>query len=315
MSLRIVRPGVLATVQDLGRPGHGVRGVPVGGAVDWVSFVLANRLVGNADGAAAIEMALVGVTVEFERDAVIAITGAGCAGVPMHEAIHAHVGDRLALGPLRGGARAYLAIAGGVDVPRVLGSRSTLAAAGLGGVDGRALRAGDVLTCVPTEPTVPAPADAAALAALHDLTRRSRLRVTPGPHGALLGPAAIDVLSATTYRVSDRSDRVGIRLDGPPLPEAAAGAGEMVTEPMTPGAVQSPPAGGPIVLGPDAPVTGGYPVVAAVIGADLPALGQFAPRDTVSFEGVSLDRALTAYRDLHGALDRAVRPAPNNRTA
>ena len=312
MSLRIVKPGAYATVQDLGRPGLGARGVPAGGAADRISHALANRIIGNPDGAATIEMTLVGATVLFEERATMGVTGAAPTGAPLNRAIDVPAGTTLALGPLTGGARCYLAVAGGVDVPLVLGSRSTHAASGLGGHEGRALRAQDVLKIGATRSPAARVADSGAIARLHSLVHRRTLRVVAGPHASSLGRAALDSLLASAFTVSTRSDRVGLRLEGPTLP-AAGHAGEMITEPAAPGAIQSPPDGSPIVLGPDAPVTGGYPMIAAVIAADLPTLGQLAPRDTVRFELVSLGEALVAFRERLAMLDASAPPAINNR--
>ncbi len=303
MSFRILKPGVLATVQDLGRPGHASLGVPEGGAADRASLVLANRLVGNRDDAAGVEMALVGCTIGFEHAVTIALAGATPADAPLHQLLRVNAGDTLALGPLTRGVRTYLGVAGGIDVPLVLASRGTHVPSGLGGLEGRPLRAGDVLQFGRVHAAPAPPIDAGALAALHARTHRTRLRVVIGPHAELLGRAALDALLAGEFIVSDRSDRVGLRLTGPPLAQTGSNRGELITEPTVPGAVQVPPDGSPIILGPDAPVTGGYPVIASVIGADLPALGQLAPRERVGFERISSVDALREYRALLAAID------------
>lgn len=316
MRLRVIKAGVYSTVQDFGRPGHAAIGVPTGGAADRLSLALANRLVGNPDDAAAIEMTLVGATIAFEGGTRIALAGARPAGTLVHSVMDVEDGAVAPVGPFSGGARCYLAVAGGVDVPLVLGSRSTHAASGLGGHEGRALRALDVLSVGrPTAQRAASSSDDAILR-VHAAATRKRLRVVRGAQAEWLGRDTLSGLLAGEFTVSDRSDRVGVRLVGdvsgsrPPL---SPGGAAMITEPTMPGAIQIPPDGAPILLGPDAPVTGGYGVVATVIAADLPALGQLAPRERVSFELVTLGEALAAYRELKGLLDAAVEPASKDR--
>jgi antagonist of KipI len=308
VTLRVVKPGLCTTVQDLGRPGHGARGVPAGGAADPVSLILANRIVGNPDSLAALEMTLVGPTLAFDGAATVAVAGAAARGVPACTPLDVRAGSTLAFGPLTGGARAYLAVRGGIDVRPVMASRSTLVSAGLGGHDGRALRAGDALPIGAgplRDPSAPLPA---ALAALHAHVSRRRLRVVRGPHATALGEHALERLLASEFIVSERSDRVGLRLAGAPLHPARPASAEMITEPMAPGAVQVPPDGDPIVLGPDAPVTGGYPVIASVIAPDLAALGQVAPRDRLHFDLVTVRQGVNEFRALLASLDAAVAP-------
>jgi len=311
VSLRIVKPGAYSTVQDLGRPGHASLGVPTGGAADRTSLILANRLVGNPDHAGAIEMTFVGATIVFERPTTVALAGATPAGAEVHTPLRLGAGVTLALGPLTNGARGYLAVAGGIDAPLVLDSRSTLVASALGGHEGRPLRAGDVLAIGNPHGSSPPVINPTAIAALRARTLRRRFRVVPGPHANSLGHGALDALLSAEFTVSNRSDRVGLRLTGPTVVTPASG--EMITEPMTPGAIQIPPDGSPIILGPDAPVTGGYPVLATVIAADLPALGQLAPRDPIRFELVSIGDAIAQYRAMHAALDAAIPAAAPRR--
>lgn len=266
--IEVLQPGVLTTVQDHGRDGLTHLGISPAGAFDAVALHVGNWLVGNAPNAAAFEMTLVGGRFRFERRATICVTGRRWASFEVD------AGEVVDVGPIREGARAYLCVSGGLDVPLVFGSASAHLPSGLGG---RALRKGDRLAfrdeCC--EPRALPPRFEA-------LTKRSHtLRVTPA--SAVLGE----------YIVREQSDRMGIRLSGPPVPSTGA----MVSEGMPLGAVQVPTSGEPILLGVDAQTTGGYPVVACVISADLPSMAQLRPRDTVHFEAVSFEEARRLARE------------------
>lgn len=304
-SLEVLRPGLFTTVQDLGREGYGRLGVPPAGAADPLALRLANLLAGNPEGAAGIEMTLVGGVFRFEGAAVAALGGADLAPAldgeprPAWEAFEARAGQTLACGVSRSGARAYLAVRGGVAVPRLLGSASTHALSGMGGLEGRALRAGDRLPIGDPEggghgepPRRPAGAGRLPRldpGAIERLAPRRTLRVTPGPQAERFPPEARAVVYGTVYRVSEESDRMGLRLLGAPI--GPPSTGRMVTEGVPLGAVQVPPDGGPIILFVDRRTTGGYPVIASVISADLWRVGQLRPRDEVRFEPVSVEAA------------------------
>ena len=235
--LVVARPGI-ATIQDLGRPGYVGRGFPASGALDPALLAAANRAVGNGAGAAAIE--LLGGILELEGHATLSVDG----GPP--EKVRGTV--RITEGPR---AVRYIAVAGGVGVPQVLGSRSTLLVAGLGGLHGRLLRRGDVV------PVGDGDADG-------DVLEAGEILVDPGPHADRL-PGALDALVGTAWSVSRLTDRAGMRLDGPPIPRDGPDLGGPM--PMCRGAIQVTSDGTPIVLGPDHPTTGGYPVVAVVRAA------------------------------------------------
>lgn len=283
MSVRVVRPGAFTTVQDLGRFGHRASGVPPAGAMDPRAARAANRLVGNPEDLAVLELTLTGPELVFAQDAWIAITGANL-GVS-RSPFRVPIGASLAVGRLVGGPRAWLAVDGGFDVPLVLGSRSTSPRGGFGGFEGRALRAGDVLKLgAPARPS-PRASDESLLPA-----RPVTLRVLDGAQAENFGDSARTLFLESAWRVSPASDRCGIRLEGPALPAAAGG--ELLSEGVLPGAVQVPAGGAPILLGPDGPVTGGYPKIAQVIAVDVPHLAHLAPGDTVLFSRVSLDEAL-----------------------
>jgi antagonist of KipI len=282
--IRVAASGFQTTVQDLGRFGYAHVGVSASGAADALALRAANLLAGNAENAPALEMTLTGGTFEFETGAVIALTGSDFgAGLPMWSAVEIPAGTLVRCGPTRTGARCYLAVRGGIDVPKTLGSASTHVLTGLGG---RALRAGDVLPV--GQAAVNKPRFAARAAP--EYTRTPVLRATAGPQadwfsGELYGAA---------YMVTEESNRMGLRLDGPPIPSPA---GHMFTEGVALGAVQVPPGGQPIVLFVEHQTTGGYPKPANVISADFRRLGQLRPRDEVRFELVTLDRALALLRE------------------
>jgi biotin-dependent carboxylase-like uncharacterized protein len=321
--LRIVSPGPLTTVQDLGRPGYAALGISACGAADPLALRIGNRLVGNPEGAAALEMTLQGPTVQFLDPACVALAGAAEAArlvagpeaaarrsVLPWTAVAVRAGEVLHCGALRHGARAYLCVAGGLRVPLVLGSASTHVRSGLGGLHGRALRADDELLAGPSAGAAPG----ARLAP----TQRDRLypqeqprclRVTDGPQGARFTPAALATFLSAVYEVSPRADRMGVRLSGPALrradgPAAAGGAAadEPLTEGVYVGAVQVPADGQPILLSVDHQTTGGYPKIASIIAADQSRLGQLRPGDRVRFVRVSLDEADARWREQEGML-------------
>ena len=295
-ALEVIAPGLLTTVQDAGRPGRRHLGVPAGGAMDADALAAANSAVGNTAGAAALECVLQGPSLRFHRAVRFALAGAdlgpvleradlGAWPVPPGRAVLARTGNVLRFTERRRGCRAYIAFAGGLDVPPVLGARATLLTAGCGGLDGRALRAGDTLALLPEAGgavrEAPAPSPAAGPV---------ELRVILGPQDDAFGDDAVRTFLDGAYVARPESDRVGCRLQGPAVRHA--GPAEIVSDGMLPGCVQVPPDGQPIVMGADGPTTGGYPKIATVIGADLSRLGQVAPGDTVHFRAVTVDEAL-----------------------
>jgi|CXWL01.1.fsa_nt_gi KipI family sensor histidine kinase inhibitor len=320
--LEILAPGLASTVQDLGRPGWAHLGVSPCGAADSLSHTLGNRLVGNHDNAATVEMTLVGATVRFadrrsfaltgsDFGATLARAGGGVESVCPWASVLAHRGDVLRVGPTRQGARAYLCVAGGVATPPVLGSRATHARSGLGGLEGRALRAGDCLPLgVPSgEPLRRRLADR-AVAAIAARLFPPELRLVDGPQ---CGWLATDELAAWSFEVSEASDRLGLRLNGPALHRRPSHAtDELATAGAPLGAVQVTPNGQLIILGIDQQTTGGYPQLGCVIAADLPALGQLRPRAAVRFASVSLEEAWAACRALTVQLDALLPPAPGD---
>jgi len=269
----------LTTVQDLGRPGYAHLGISASGAADALSLRAGNLLVGNAEGAAALEMTLAGGTFEFESRAIVALTGADFeASIPMWTAVEAKPGEQVRCGHARSGARCYLCVNGGIDVPLVLGSASTHLLTSLGGLEGRALKRGDILQI-----NFGQPRGARTLRAASPLMGTPLIiRVT--------SPTPAYALCHTTWEVKEDSDRMGLRLRGPALDRHT---GHMLTEGVPLGAIQVPPDGQPIILFVEHQTTGGYPKIANVISADFHAVGQLRPRDQIRFEQVSIDAALT----------------------
>lgn len=295
MEVIVQRAGMQTTLQDLGRPGHRAEGVPLGGAMDRFALRLANALVGNPENAAALEFSMVGPELEFPEDALVAVTGGDFGGVPRWRPVSVPAGTTLRFGPVREGCRGYLAVAGGFEVPTVLGSASTYLRGGFGGWEGRALRDGDVLSAAGVNRRV--------LGRWHidpsflpQYGPSVRVRVLAGEQAAEFAGA----LWAGEYRATAQSDRMGLRLRGAVL--ARPGGGELRSGPVAPGAVQVPPDGQPIVLMADAQTMGGYPVAAHVIYVDLPLIAQLRPGDGVTFSQVSLDEA----HELALAQDRAL---------
>lgn len=284
-AFRVLHPGALTTVQDLGRPGHAAEGIAVSGAADRAALRRANRLVGNPEGAAALEVALGGFRAVAEEDLWFAVTGAW-GGVRLDgrdvDPSTAHAwprGAELALDAFTHGVRAVVAVRGGVAASVAVGSRATDTLSGLGPA---ALRPGDAVDLVDRHPAAPIPATD-----LHPWgpppASAIDLEVAPGPRADWF--AQPELLFEGVWTVSARADRVGVRLDGPPLArtDGRARQGELASEGMLPGAVQVPPDGCPVILGPDGPVTGGYPVVAVVTDATRDALAQARPGTRVRF--------------------------------
>jgi KipI family sensor histidine kinase inhibitor len=301
--ITVVRPGLLTTIQDLGRWGYQHLGVPVSGSIDPASHRLANALLGNLPDAATLEATILGPELRFEQDATIAVTGGDLQpmldGTPltMGSPVRCPSGSVLRFGNRRAGARAYVAVDGGIAVPPVLGSRATHVMSALGGIAGRALRAGDRIPLGDRQPS-------SALTARDRRTREGgsvRLRVMTGPQLEYAHPSTLQVLQETQFTVSPQSDRMGYRLAGNTLPTRGK-SGEMISDATVVGAVQVPPSGQPILLMADRQTTGGYPQVAVVITADLPLAAQLSPGDSIQFELCSRADAIAALRAQEGFL-------------
>ena len=294
-TLRIIKPGLLTTVQDLGRWGHQLDGVPVAGPMDAFSHRLANHLVGNPPQAALLEITLIGPEILAETPVTLVVCGADfditCDGDAVHTGATFHVrqGQVVRFGRRHRGARAYLAIAGGgVLTPPLLGSRATHLLSRMGGLDGRALLAGDVLPVAGDVDRPPARARGLTLPS----AGRARLRVVPGSQSDWFGEDAWRALTTVSFHISPRSNRMGYRLQGPPLPRRTEG--EPISEPLAMGAIQVPAAGEPILLMADRQTAGGYPKIGYVITADLCLAGQLAPGEFIEFDRCSEREAVAA---------------------
>lgn len=304
-SIRVIKPGMLTTVQDLGRWGHQDRGVPVAGPMDALSFRLANRIAGNSDGAAGLEITLLGPELEFDGPAVCVVAGADLSltlddlPAPSHATLAVRGGGRLRFGMKRSGTRAYLAVTGGIDVPPTLGSRATHLVSRTGPFGGRALKAGDVLAAG----TGPAEAPARSGTAPPLPSGGARLRVMWGPQDEMFTPAARRTLVTTRYRITPQSDRMGYRLDGAPLQHA--GSADILSDATPFGTLQVPASGQPILLMADRQTTGGYPKIATVITADLALAGQLGPGDWLEFEACDRQVAMDALRAQERWLERS----------
>ena len=297
--VEILKPGWLTTVQDDGRWGHQARGVSTSGPMDWASHRLANWLVRNPAAAATLEVTLGGLELAFEGETQFAIAGGefqlelSGSSVGMHRTVRAATGSVLKLGARVRGARAYVAFAGGVLVPSVLGSRATHTASHLGGFDGRALRTGDRLQVG----SVPLVRDRVFRGSTHSVSDGgAQVRVIPGPHVEFFPPRTLEVLQSSRYVLSPKSDRMGYRLEGPVLARTAHE--ELISGATVTGALQVPSSGSPILLMADRATTGGYPILAVVISADLPLAGQLMPGDWIEFMACTRDKAVAALKDL-----------------
>jgi antagonist of KipI len=305
VSVQVLDGGLQTTLQDAGRFGHGAVGVGNAGPMDEVALRLANALVGNPIRATALEMTLVGATLQFAQAAVIALTGAlldarchngdAVASVAMNRPVRLAAGSVLECGRARRGARSYLAVAGAFTVTSMLGSAATDLNAALGPFGGRALRAGDVLetgdAALRTGPGS-TPTDALLHLSLPADPARP-LRLIRGSHFDALDPDSRRRLFDAPFRVTAASSRVGLRLEGPGL--ALGRPFEQVSAPVAHGTVQLPPGGQPIVLGAEHPTTGGYPRIAQVAAIDLPRLGQCRPGDVLRFAPIDMADAQSRY--------------------
>jgi KipI family sensor histidine kinase inhibitor len=300
--MTVVRPGLLTTVQDLGRWGYQAWGVPVAGPMDPWSHRAANVLVGNAPEAAVLEITLSGPELAFSEERVVAVTGAQIEAtldgrsVPQNRPFVAGRGTTLAFGPRVRGARAYIAVSGGITVPPVLGSRATHVGGHMGGLEGRALRAGDRLPLgVPRSDPSPrhlALSEEDCVQRDADGTATASVRVLAGPQEDRFIDGVLDVLQSDIYRIAPDSDRMGFRLVGPRL-RHRQGA-DVISDATPLGSLQVPASEQPVLLMADRQTTGGYAKVATVIAADIGIVGQLVPGDAVRFQVCTRDVALTA---------------------
>jgi antagonist of KipI len=298
-AFKVLEPGPMTTVQDLGRFGYQAYGVPVSGVLDQFSARVANWLVGNPSGAAVLESTFMGPKLEVLGECTVAVTGADVAvalnGKPVEpwRAMRVRAGDELWIRQAKAGLRAYLAVTGGIHVPPVMGSRSTYVGAGLGGLEGRPIKKGDLIRRGPGTPR----------RRETSLTQEQRpglkeeitLRAVAGPQEEHFGEG-LKVFFGSEFKVTPQADRMGYRLDGPEVMRRPEAPPSIISEPSIPGAVQIPPDGKPIILLVEQTV-GGYAKIATVIWADLPLVAQARPKDRIRFSRVTLAQAHTIYKE------------------
>lgn len=313
MTLTVIKPGMLTTVQDLGRRGYQGLGVPVSGPMDAYSHRLANLAVGNPDSAAALEITLLGPELVADGDLECAVAGAEIEvrvdGAPVAANVPFVVpsGGRIRCGARRRGARMTLAVRGGFDVPATLGSRATHLVSQMGPFGGRVLRAGDVLPVGAHGASAATGAHGADRFPLELPDGGARVRVLPAVHRERFADEAWERLTTARYTVTPQSNRMGYRLEGPAL--AHIGAADILSEAMPVGVIQVPASGQPILLLAECATTGGYATIANVMTADLPIAGQLAPGDWIAFAACTRAEALSALRAREAAL--GVRPVPD----
>ena len=298
MSVKIVLPGAVMTVQDGGRYGYQETGIQVSGAMDQASFKKANYLVGNDETEAVLEVTLFGGMLEFTEDTIVAVTGADMGPMVDEEPVEMNCpllikkGQILALGMTRQGCRTYLAFAGGIDVPLVMGSRSTNLKCAFGGYGGRALKAGDVLKL--GKPKLSFDQVKKRRTKGIETSKIIEVHAVPGPQQEYFTEAGEKAFYSGTYTITDQSDRMGYRLKGP-LVESKNGT-DIISDAIPLGAVQIPPSGQPIVLLADRQTTGGYAKIAVVCSFDIPKLVQGRPGDKVRFLKTDVKTAQKLYR-------------------
>lgn len=305
MSITVLNPGLLTTVQDLGRVGYQQFGVSVSGVMDPRAAAIGNILVGNPQGEAVLECTLMGPQLKFETDEVIAVTGGDLSPtldgqpVPTYAALAVKAGQTLRFGAPKAGCRAYIAFAGGLDIPLVMGSRSTYMKAAIGGFEGRKLQKGDALGLR---------APVAGYANLHQRAIAPEfvprpvctLRVVLGPQDDAFTPEGVATFLGSEYTVTNEFDRMGCRMDGPAIQHK--NGGDIISDGIAFGAIQVPGSGKPILMGADRQTTGGYTKIATVISADFRLLAQLKAGDKVRFEAVSVQAAQQALHFQRGAL-------------
>lgn len=301
--IEVIKPGFFTTVQDLGRWGYQSYGVGIAGALDAFALSAANLLVGNLEGEAGLEITLLGPTLKFHQETALAITGADLGPRLDGKEISnwtchlAPCGSTLSFTGIKSGVRAYLAVSGGIDVPPVMGSRSTYLLGHFGGFEGRALKSQDHL------PLRPSPADTGRLIGRlfpenfrPPYRKNPSLRSIRGPFEDFFSEEGLTFFLSTEYTITQHSDRMGYRLQGEPIKRQKAQ--ELITCGLANGTIQVPPNGQPIILLADRQTIGGYPIIATLITADLPLVAQCAPGDKVRFSAISLDEAREAYLNL-----------------
>ena len=311
---QVLKPGLFTTIQDTGRHGYLKYGVPVSGAMDQFSLIAANLLVANNEGDACLETTLIGPELQALADAQIALTGGDCSprigdhSVPMWQTLTLREGDVLSFGRMKSGCRVYIAIRGGIDVPLVLGSRSTHVRGGFGGNCGRQLKAGDTIDGFNTKPLLNECRLPEEL--IPQLSNHFKANVILGPQAEMFTEKGEKTFLSNAYKVTLEADRMGYRLEGPAIEHK--GKADIVSDALLPGAIQVPKNGKPILIMKDAQTTGGYPKIAVVIASGISSLGQAKPNDEIEFSKISIRQAhqrLFKFCRLTNELKRAMKNA------
>lgn len=302
---RVLKPGMFTTIQDMGRYGYLAYGVPISGAMDMSSLVMANLLVGNNANDACLETTLIGPELQVLTRTQIAITGGEASPtingkiVPMWQTFEVMVNDVISFGKMEKGCRSYISVRGGINVPKILRSRSTFARGKFGGMEGRHLKTGDIVngfkvSLLETERTTPKEL-------CPQLTGPYKVRVVLGPQASMFKEEGIDTFLSGPYEVTPESDRMGYRLEGSAIQHKDRA--DIVSDALLPGAVQVPKSGKPIIIMRDAQTTGGYPKIAVATTPDVSLLGQAKPGDTIEFSQVTVQHAQQRAREYYQLLD------------
>jgi biotin-dependent carboxylase-like uncharacterized protein len=301
-AFEVIESGVLTTIQDLGRYGFSQFGVPLSGATDTFSLRVANLLVGNKEGEACLEITLTGLKIKALREVVIALTGGDLCPTLNEEPLEmwrTHLlveGDVINFKKVRSGCRTYLAVGGGIAVPKIMGSSSTYLSGKFGGLEGRALRRGDLFHIF----ELPSSLDKLGLRFPKDwifpLEKEVPLRAIPGPQDHHFTEKGFETFHSSSYRVTPQSDRMGVRLEGPEIERRSHVEESIISEGLISGAVQVPGDGKPIIILTEL-VTGGYTKIATIISIDLPRVAQLKPGDRVRFKPISIEAAHSLLKE------------------
>ena len=295
-ALEVLEPGILTSIQDMGRYGFSQFGVPSSGALDIFSLRVANLLVGNREEEAVLETTLMGLKIRALKEIVISITGGDLCSTLNEEPLEiwrTHLlveGDIIHFKKVRAGCRAYLAVSGGLVVPKIMGSCSTYLSGNFGGLEGRKLRRGDILHTLRIPSSLNKLGLRFPLDWIPSLEKEVSLRVIPGPQDHHFTEEGVQTFSSSSYQVTPRCDRMGVRLEGPKIERRSSVEESIISEGLISGAIQVPGDGKPIIILTEL-VTGGYTKIATVISTDLPKVAQLKPGDQVRFKPISIEEA------------------------
>ncbi|WP_129598179.1 biotin-dependent carboxyltransferase family protein [Anaerophilus nitritogenes] len=304
--IKIVHPGLLTTIQDEGRYGYQQFGVPVSGVMDDFSYRVSNILVGNEEKEAVLEVTMMGPTIEFEEEGMISITGGDLSpmingkSISMWRSIHVKTGDTLSFGAIKSGCRSYISFCGGIKTPIVMGSRSTYMKAKIGGLEGRALKAGDIVPI--GEKIKNFSSRILPVKYIPQYEKEIEVRVILGPQEDAFTKEGIHTFLANSYTVTNECDRMGFRLDGEEIKHIDGG--DIISDGINFGAIQIPGHGKPIVMMADRQTTGGYTKIANVISVDLYKIAQAKPKDQIRFKKVDIKQAQNLLKETNEKIEQ-----------